>query len=52
MEKIIEYFRRHGGYARMKDLKKASVQILDITRFLKKKAQLLIHLTAIGNCRR
>jgi len=25
MEKIIEYFRRHGGYARMKEMKKASV---------------------------
>jgi predicted transcriptional regulator of viral defense system len=36
MGKIIEYFRRHGGYARIKELKKASVQTRDITRLLKK----------------
>ena len=34
MEKIIKYFRSHGGYARMKELKKASVQTRDIARLL------------------
>jgi len=35
MGKIIEYFRRHGGYARMKEMKKASVQTRDIAPLLK-----------------
>ena len=35
MEEIIEYFRSHGGYARMKELKKASFQTRDIARLLK-----------------
>ncbi|MFA4919285.1 MAG: type IV toxin-antitoxin system AbiEi family antitoxin domain-containing protein [Thermodesulfovibrionales bacterium] len=34
MEKIIKYFRRHSGYARMKELKKASFQTRDIAHLL------------------
>jgi predicted transcriptional regulator of viral defense system len=34
MEKIIEYFRRHGGYAGMKELKKASFQTREIAHLL------------------
>jgi predicted transcriptional regulator of viral defense system len=35
MEKVIAYFRNHGGYALMKELKAASFQTRDIARFLK-----------------
>ncbi|MDP2209816.1 MAG: type IV toxin-antitoxin system AbiEi family antitoxin domain-containing protein [Bacteroidota bacterium] len=35
MEKIIKYFRSNMGYARMKDLKKASFQTRDISALLK-----------------
>ncbi len=34
MGKIIKYFRSHGGYARMKELKKASFQTRDIAHLL------------------
>jgi predicted transcriptional regulator of viral defense system len=34
MKKIIEFFRNHGGYARMKDLKTASFQTRDIGHLL------------------
>jgi len=35
MEKMITYFRNHGGYALMKELKAASFQTRDIARLLK-----------------
>jgi predicted transcriptional regulator of viral defense system len=35
MEKIIAYFRKHGGYALMKELKTASFQTRDIAHLLK-----------------
>jgi predicted transcriptional regulator of viral defense system len=35
MERIIVYFRKHGGYALMKELKAASFQTRDIARLLK-----------------
>jgi predicted transcriptional regulator of viral defense system len=35
MEKMIAYFRKHGGYALMKELKAASFQTRDIARLLK-----------------
>jgi hypothetical protein len=35
MKEMIEFFRDHGGYARMKDLKAASFQTRDIGRLLK-----------------
>jgi predicted transcriptional regulator of viral defense system len=35
MERIIAYFRKHGGYARMKELKAAPFQTRDIARLLK-----------------
>ncbi len=35
MEKIISYFKKHGGYALMKELKAASFQTRDIARLLK-----------------
>ena len=35
MGKIIKYFKKHGGYARMKELKKASFQTRDISRLFK-----------------
>jgi predicted transcriptional regulator of viral defense system len=35
MKKIIEFFRDHSGYARMKDLKAASFQTRDIGRLLR-----------------
>jgi len=35
MEKIITYFKIHGGYALMKELKAASFQTRDIARLLK-----------------
>ncbi|MFZ3136540.1 MAG: type IV toxin-antitoxin system AbiEi family antitoxin domain-containing protein [Thermodesulfovibrionales bacterium] len=34
MEKIIKYFRSHSGYAKMKELKKASFQTRDIAHLL------------------
>ncbi len=34
MEKIIVFFKKHGGYARMKELKKASFQTRDIAKLL------------------
>jgi predicted transcriptional regulator of viral defense system len=34
MEKIVTYFEKHGGYARMKDLKKAYFQTRDIAKLL------------------
>jgi hypothetical protein len=37
MENIIDYFRSHGGYARMKELKKASFQTRDIARLLEER---------------
>ena len=36
MKNIITYFKQHGGYALMKDLKAASFQTRDIARLLKK----------------
>jgi predicted transcriptional regulator of viral defense system len=38
MEKIIAHFRKHGGYALMKELKAASFQTRDIARLLKEGA--------------
>lgn len=38
MERIIAYFRKHGGYALMKELKAASFQTRDIARLLKEGA--------------
>jgi predicted transcriptional regulator of viral defense system len=38
MEKIIAYFKKHGGYALMKELKTASFQTRDIARLLKEGA--------------
>ena len=35
MKNIIEFFRNHGGYARMKDLKAASFQTRDIGRLFR-----------------
>src|SRR4030042_1883012 len=35
MKEMIEFFRNHGGYARMKDLKAASFQTRDIGRLLR-----------------
>ena len=35
MEKMIAYFRKHGGYALMKELKAASFQTRDIARLLR-----------------
>jgi predicted transcriptional regulator of viral defense system len=35
MKKIITYFKKHGGYALMKELKAASFQTRDIARLLK-----------------
>jgi predicted transcriptional regulator of viral defense system len=35
MEKIINYFKKHGGYALMKELKAASFQTRDIAHLLK-----------------
>lgn len=35
MKKIIEFFRNHGGYARMKELKAASFQTRDVGRLLR-----------------
>ncbi len=35
MEKIITYFKKHGGYAFMKELKAASFQTRDIARLLR-----------------
>jgi predicted transcriptional regulator of viral defense system len=34
MDKIISIFNRHGGYARMKDLKNASVQTRDVANLV------------------
>jgi len=34
MDKIVAFFKAHGGYARMKDLKNSSVQTRDIYRLL------------------
>lgn len=38
MEKIIAYFRKHGGYVLMKELKAASFQTRDIAHLLKEGA--------------
>jgi len=38
MEKIITYFKKHGGYALMKELKTASFQTRDIARLLEEGA--------------
>jgi predicted transcriptional regulator of viral defense system len=42
MEKIIIYFKKHGGYALMKELKTASFQTRDIARLLKEGAILKV----------
>ena len=34
-KKMIAFFKDHGGYARMKDLKTASFQTRDISRMVK-----------------
>lgn len=34
MDKIITYFKKHGGYARMKDLKAASIHTREIARLV------------------
>jgi predicted transcriptional regulator of viral defense system len=38
MEKIVTYFKKHGGYALMKELKASSFQTRDIARLLKEGA--------------
>jgi predicted transcriptional regulator of viral defense system len=35
MEKILNFFYDHGGYARMRDLKAAAIQTRDITRLVR-----------------
>ncbi|MBN2286951.1 MAG: type IV toxin-antitoxin system AbiEi family antitoxin domain-containing protein [Tissierellales bacterium] len=36
MDKIITFFKKHGGYARMKDLKAASFHTREVSRLLQK----------------
>ena len=51
MEKIIAYFRKHGGYALMKELKAASFQTRDIARLLKEGTIIKVKARALSTCK-